>query len=108
MIGVAQWDVYPNPVARAREQMPYLVVLQSDLLAALPTRLVAPLSRSVVPARTLPQRLAPEFEVGGERLVLKAHETGTIDARALREPVLSLRAQSHRVVDALDAVVSGL
>ena len=40
---MAQWDVYPNPVVRARDEIPYLVVLQSDLLDALPTRLVAPL-----------------------------------------------------------------
>jgi toxin CcdB len=105
---VAQWDVYPNPVARARDQLPYLVVLQSDLLGALPTRLVAPLSRSTVLAKVLPGRLAPEFEVDGERLVLKPHEAGTIDARALREPVASLRAEAHRLVDAIDAVISGI
>ena len=65
---MAQWDVYPNPVVRARDEIPYLVVLQSDLLEALPTRLVAPLSRSLVAAPRLPQRLAPQFDIAGERL----------------------------------------
>jgi toxin CcdB len=105
---MAQWDIYPNPVPRARERMPYLVVLQSDLLSALPTRLVAPLSRSGVTRGELPQRIAPEFEVAGERLVLKPHEAGSVDARTLRDPVANLRAQSHRLVDALDAVISGI
>jgi len=36
---MAQWDVYPNPSARSREDMPYLVDLQSNLLDVLPTRL---------------------------------------------------------------------
>ncbi len=105
---MAQWDVYANPVARAREEIPYLVVLQGDLLDALPTRWVAPLSRSHVVARGLPARLAPQFDVVGERLALKPHEIGTIAARALGEPLDSLREQAHRIVDALDAVISGV
>jgi toxin CcdB len=105
---MAQWDVYPNPVARARELIPYLVVLQSDLLSGLPTRLVAPLSRSAIDGSTLPKRLAPAFDVHGQRLVLKPHEAGTIQSRLLAHPVASLKQEAHRIVDALDAVVSGL
>ena len=102
---MAQWDVYANPVAGSRDQLPYLVVLQSDSLSALPTRLVAPLARSTASG---PGRLAPEFELDGQRVVLKPHEAGAIDARSLRRPVASLRAQSHRLVDALEAVISGV
>ncbi len=105
---MAQWDVYLNPAARAREELPYLVMLQSDLLDDLPTRLVAPLSRSTVLARGLPHRLAPQFKVAGEQLVLKPHEAGTLLARHLGPALSSLRAESHRIVDALDAVVSGV
>lgn len=102
-----QWDVYPNPVAASRDRIPYLVVVQSDLLEGLPTRLVAPLSRSTV-EQGWPPRLAPAFEVVGETLRLKAHETGVVLARSLRQPVASLRPDAHRIVDALDAVISGL
>lgn len=105
---MAQWDVYPNPAPRSRDVMPYLVVVQSDLLDILPTRMVAPLSRSAVPDSALPRRLAPRFEIEGEPLTLKAHEAGTVLARSLRKPVASLRSQSHRIIDALDAVVSGI
>ena len=105
---MAQWDVYPNPASTARDQLPYLVVLQSDLLDQLPTRLVAPLSRSQLMADALPQRLAPTFDIAGERLRLKAHEAGVVPARLLRLPVTSLRTEAHRIVDALDAVVSGI
>ncbi len=102
-----QWDVYPNPVLASRERIPYLVVVQSDLLDHLPTRLVAPLSRSAV-ERGWPPRLAPTFDVAGETLRLKAHETGVVPARALRQPVASLRTDSLRIIDALDAVISGI
>lgn len=105
---MAQWDVHANPIAKAREQIPFLVVLQSDLLDGLPTRLVAPLSRSRVAVAGLPQRLAPLFVIAGQRLVLKPHEAGTLLARSLGPAVASLRSEAHRIVDALDAVLSGV
>ncbi len=105
---MAQWDVYPNPALASRDRLPYLVVLQSDLLDGLPTRLVAPLSRTRVAAEGMPERMAPLFEVAGEQLSLKAHEAGIVPARVLKQPVSTLRAQSHRLVDALDAVISGI
>ena len=103
-----QWDVYQNPAVHSRDKLPYVVVLQSDLLTGLPTRLGAPLARTSVPGRDVPARLAPVVEVGGERLVLWAHLAAAIDARALKQPIASLRAQSHRIVDAIDAVISGV
>lgn len=108
MSAMAQWDVFANPSPRSRDEVPYLVVLQSDLLDALPTRLVAPLARSAVEDPGLPQRLVPRFEIDGEPLLLRIQQAGPVDRGVLRAPVASLRAQSHRIVDALDAVISGL
>jgi len=104
---MAQWDVYPNPSTRLREEIPFLVDLQSDLLGGLDTRLVAPLARSRVPRAALPRRLCPEFTVEGASVILLPQESGAIDARLLKGRVASLKAQSHEIVDALDAVVSG-
>lgn len=105
---MAQWDVYANPSVRARDLIPYVVVVQSDLLDRLPPRLVLPLSRSLPPGAGMPLRLAPVFDVAGEPLRLKPQEAGTLPSRVLSAPVSSLRDQSHRIVDALDAVVSGV
>ena len=104
---MVRWDVCPNPAARSRDAVPYLVVLQSDLPDALPTRLVAPLVRSAVDDRTLPQRLVPRFEIGGESPLLRARPSGPVDRGVLRQPVASRRDPSHRIVDALDTVISG-
>ncbi len=105
---MAQWDVFPNPSPRMREVLPYIVVLQSDLLGAVGTRLVAPLARElrVVPGVTT--RLSPQFDVCGESLRLVVHECAPIDRRVLKQPVASLKTQSHLIVTALDAVVSGV
>ena len=105
---MAQWDVYTNPSGRMRELLPYVVVLQSDLLDWLGTRLVAPLARGVPPPSRIAARLSPRVEVEGETLTLVVHESAPVDARMLRSPVATLRADAHRIVDALDAVVSGV
>ena len=105
---MAQWDVYPNPSSRSRDRLPYVVDIQSNLLDPLPTRMVMPLSRSSVARGDLPPRLAPEFTIRGETLLLKAHEASHLLSRDLRRPVTSLRDQAHRLVDAFDAVISGI
>lgn len=105
---MAQWDVFPNPSPRMREELPYVVVLQSDLLSGLGTRLVAPLARYLPTRPGATSRLSPALDVRGESVVLVAQECAPVDARALRRPVASLREQSHLIIDAVDAVVSGV
>lgn len=105
---MAQWDVYPNPSARLREEIPYLVDLQSDLLDGLGTRLVAPLARTRLAAAGLPRRLCPVFDIDGVSVVLLPQEAGPIDVRLLRRRATTLRAHAHDIVGALDAVVSGV
>ena len=105
---MAQWDVYENPSTRLRDQIPFLVDLQSDLLSGLDTRFVAPLARSRIASAALPRRLCPTFTVDGGPVVLLPQESGPIDARLLKRRVMSLRAHAHEIVDALDAVVSGV
>ena len=92
----------------ATEALPCMVMLKSDGLGDLPTRLVAPLPRSPVEARWLPHRLAPHLEAAGNWLMLKPQEASDLLARQLGPAVGSLRAESRRICNALDAVVSGV
>ena len=105
---MAQWDVYTNPSTRLRDDIPYLVDLQSDLLSGLDTRLVAPLAVTKVASSALPRRLSPAFTVEGRAVVLLPQESGAIQSRFLNRKVATLRAHAHEIVDALDAVVSGI
>lgn len=105
---VAQYDVYPNPSPRSREWVPFVVDVQSDLLSALRTRLVMPLTRIGVDLAQAPRRLAPVFMIDGERLALLPQTAAGLDARSLKKPVASLLAHAGEIRDALDAVVSGM
>ncbi len=105
---MSQWDVYANLNPRTRADVPYLVDVQSDLLSGLRTRFVVPLA---VPTRRLPglpERMSPVFDIQDQRVLLVPHEAGPVDAAQLKQRVANLRDQSHRLINALDAVTSGV
>ena len=63
---IGRFDVVRNPGKRDASTVPYLLVLQSELLDGIDTRVVAPLVRpSALASKTL-TRLNPEFEIDGE------------------------------------------
>jgi len=108
---MAQWDVYVNPSPRARDDLPFVIDVQSDLLSGLATRLVLPFAPA--PAGTplppgLPRRMSPRFDIAGHEVQLVPTEAGTVDASLLKRRVVSLRPEAHRIVDAYDAVISGV
>ena len=103
---MAQYDVHANPSSSAAAGIPYVVVIQSDLLDALSTRLTVPLA---VPegASKVPHALCPVITVKGKRLHALAHFAAPLPAKVLRRPVDNVAAQSHVLVSAIDAVLSG-
>jgi toxin CcdB len=104
---VAQYDVFPNPSRSAADGIPYVVVIQSDLLDALPTRLTMPLAELEMLIK-VPTALCPMVTVKGQRLHALAHYAAPLPATVLRRPVDNLRAQASALVSAMDAVLSGI
>ena len=79
---MAQYDVFTNPSRSANEGIPYVVVVQSDLLDALATRLTLPLAVLDV-ATKVPVALCPVIMVKGQRLHALAHYAAPLPAKAL-------------------------
>lgn len=104
---MAQFDVYPNPSASAQHGMPYVVVIQSDLLEALATRLTMPLATEAWAGKT-PEKLCPTITVKGERLRALAHYAAPLPTRSLRQAVDNVGLQSSALVAAMDVVLSGV
>jgi toxin CcdB len=103
---MAQYDVYPNPSKSAVDGIPYVVVIQSDLLDALATRMVMPLAISDQSTKT-PTSLCPVVMVKGVRLHALAHFAAPLPAKLLKRPVTNVAAQGSALVSAMDAVLSG-
>ena len=104
---MAQYDVFDNPSRSAADGIPYVVVIQSDLLDALATRLTMPLA-DVDAATKVPTALCPVIVVKGRRLHALAHYAAPLPAKALRRPVENVAMQASALVSALDAVLSGI
>ena len=104
---MAQYDVFPNPSKSAADGIPYVVVIQSDLLDALATRLTMPLAVSDA-ATKVPTALCPVINMKGQRLYGLAHYTAPLPAKLLRRPIDNVAAQSSVLVSAVDAVLSGI
>lgn len=84
-----------------------VVDCQADLLADLDTRLVVPLV-SAVDAPETDVRLRPRFSIGGERLVMVTPLAAAIPKRALGRVVGTLTHDSHRVIGAIDVLLTGV
>ena len=104
---MAQYDVFPNPSRSGAEGIPYVVVIQSDLLNALVTRMTMPLAVSDN-ATKVPTALCPVITVKGKRLYALAHYTAPLPAKALRRPVDNVVAQASVLVSAMDTVLFGI
>lgn len=104
---MAQYDVYTNPSNSAATGIPYVVVIQSDLLDALATRLTMPLAEFDF-ATKVPTALCPVILVKGQRFHALAHYSAPLPAKALRRPVDNVVAQASALVSAMDAVLSGI
>jgi len=105
-VSLRQFDVFANPHPQSRSSRPYFVVLQSDLLAALETRIVAPL---VGPSKIKHfERLMPEFVVSGKSFVLLPQQLGAFPVRAVKRVVANLGSERYRLIGALDLLFTGI
>lgn len=104
---MARFDVRSNLNRASRDRVPYLVELQSDLLAQLDTRFVAPL----VPAASFgprAERLNPVFRIGGRQFVMDTALCAAIPAKQLGDRVTTLAPHASDVVAAIDLLISGI
>lgn len=103
-----QYDVYDNPSPRMRDQYPYVLDIQSDLLRGLATRMVVPLAITSLSANDLPWRLCPVLAVRDKHLVLVPFEAAPLDKRHLKTKIATLKDRAHDIIAAMDAVMSGI
>jgi len=104
---MAQFDVFRNDNQATREETPYLLDVQSDLLDPLATRVVVPLVKaSAIP--TPIRYLNPVFELEGETVVMSTAELAGIPRRSLGARVGSFSGRRDDIIRALDVLIAGL
>jgi toxin CcdB len=103
-----RFDVFRNPNASAAKHIPFLLVLQSELLHELPTRVVVPLVRVNAIKGPSVTMLNPEFEIGGARVVMLTQQIAAVPVDALRKHETNLETQRDTILRAQDFLFSGI
>jgi toxin CcdB len=104
---MAQFDVFFNKDPRSKRRTPYLLDIQSDLLASLATRLVVPLRpRADATAPTI-ERLHPIVAMEVTPYVAVVSEMAAIPRVALGGRFSSLAGHRKAILDACDLLLTG-
>ena len=103
---MAQFEVYRNPNARKAAQPAYFVVLQSDFLDTLTTRLVAPIY-DIGTIGTLPPRLSPTVLIEDRSYMVVFPQMAGIPKSALGSRVTSLDQHRDAFTAAIDFLLGG-
>ena len=88
--------------------IPFVLDIQSRLLTAMGTRVVAPVIARRRLASAVVERLNPCIWIDGVEHVVVMQQLFAIDSHALGRSVVDLGAQSHTIVAALDTLISGI
>lgn len=104
---MAQFDIHRNLNPETRRLFPYLLNVQSDLLAPMSTRVVVPLARQGALGKPA-ERLNPRFTVEGAEVVMDTPEIAGVPGRILGDIVESAATRRTEIVAALDFLFFGV
>lgn len=105
---MAQFSVYRNQNAATREQFPYLLNVQNDLLDALQTCVVVPLAAATKVGYHVMSRLTPMVTVQAKQYLMMTPQLAGIAKRELGEEIESLADARHDIIAAIDFLLSGV
>jgi toxin CcdB len=101
------YSVFENPNPRTKAAVPFLLDVQSELLAGLGTRVVVPLYRSAAPDVHAMSRLTPVLQFQGQPLVAMIPELAGIARRELGPVAGDLASARAEVLQAIDLLLTG-
>ena len=99
------FEIYANPSKGSRDRLPYVVVLQSHLLAASHTTVVAPMM--VQDGRSALTEISAIVEFGDAEHIVLVGELAAIDSRGLKQALGDLSQYEDQLRRALDRLFTG-
>lgn len=100
---MAQFDVYENLNGKSRQNIPYLLDIQNDVLKDLTTRVVIPL---VISNQSI-NFLNPKFTINQIDVILSTAELVSIPMEILGNKVCSLKDGREEIIGAINFLVMG-
>lgn len=102
---MAQFDVHRN-AGKSRDDIPYVVLVQSSLFDGYRRRVVVPLVRKSTLGKISNARFNPAFKIEGITVILHPLEIVSVPIERLGDPVASLAHEGGRIMDALDELLT--
>ena len=100
---MAQFDVYENINEKTKEQIPFLLDIQNDILKNVSSRVVIPL----VISKEATDFLNPKFVITEIDVILSTAELASIPMEILGNKVCSLKDKREEIIGAVDFLVTG-
>lgn len=101
-----QFDVFNNPVARSRRILPYVAILQSDLVPKEHDCVVAFIAQRT--AFLSFGRVAPEVEVLGKKYLLLLRSVTNLPTSDLRSEIDNIARHRDEIVRGIDWLFLGV
>lgn len=105
---MTQFCVYKNPSKHTSKSFPYLIDIQSNLLADLTTRIVIPLSRQALLRNQTLTRLTPVVTYNGDDYLLMTPQISSLPANVLSKPIGTLAQMRDDIIAAIDFSIAGV
>jgi toxin CcdB len=102
---MAQFDVHRN-TGRHRDDIPYVVLVQSSLYDSYRRRVVVPLVRKATLEKIGNPRFNPTFKIEKTLVVLHPLEIVSVPNEQLGDFVTSLDHEGSRIMDTLDELLT--
>lgn len=103
---MSQFDVHRN-IGQQRENMPYVVIVQSAAFDSWRRRIVVPLVRGATATSSFrAARFNPRFTIEGIEVILHPIEIASVAMHQLGIKVGDLKEHGSTITDALDEVFS--
>jgi len=103
-----QFAVYKNRNEVTRGRFPLLLVVQSDLLEPLKTRVVVPLSPAVTAKARAMQSLTPNITVAGKEYLMVTPQLAGISVSQIGALVDTVASERDKIIAAIDLLITGV
>lgn len=105
---MAQFVVHRNKNTSSKSAVPYLLDIQSELIDELDTRVVIPLYPATAMKGKPIGTLTPVFQIAGKPYVMMTPQLAGISRKQLGAEVADLTHARHKIIAALDLLISGI
>jgi len=103
-----QFTIYINPDKASKKSYPYFIDVQSNLLDALNSRVVIPLTPIENASKNYPTNLCPTIKIKNKGYALLTHQITSAPRSILKKAIGSAESSRNDIVSALDFVVTGI